>query len=179
MKRLLFAVFFFAVSVMTFAQGSIIKPVYDIAELEINDGDEVLTVFNMPEEGQNHYYLCLGTLGFGDDYVQLNIDPVFQLFIPLGGTLEEAVAKMEELKEVAKQESGTVVETVGTLAIGNPSMGEEETVYVTARRTLLRRLIEFSVKRNGYLRATYISKGELGSLISTVKIYRKLHPKEK
>ena len=121
----------------------------------------------------------MGTLGFGDDYVQLNLDPVSQLFIPLGGTLEEAVTKMEEMKDVANKKSGTVVEITGVLAIGNPSMGDEETVYLTAHRNLISRLIEFSVKRNGYVRATHIAKSELGSLISTVKIYRKLHPKQK
>ena len=56
---------------------------------------------------------------------------------------------------------------------------DRETVVVTHRKPLLQHLIEFAIHRNGYIRATYISKSEFGSLVSGVKFYRKLHPKEK
>ena len=178
MKRLVSIVLVLAWTVTAFAQGSILKQTLDIAEVEINDGDVTISVFNMPEEDQNQYYLCVGTLGIGNDVVQLHIDPVFQLFIPLGSTLEEAQAKLEEFKAVAKQPSGTVLETVGCLALANPSTGEPEPVYVTSRRFFLQRILEFSVQRNGYVRATHITRGEFGSLLTGVKLYRKIHPKE-
>ena len=178
MKRLVSIVLVLAWTVTAFAQGSILKQTLDIAEVEINDGDVTISVFNMPEEDQNQYYLCVGTLGIGNDVVQLQIDPVFQLFIPLGSTLEEAQAKLEEFKAVAKQPSGTVLETVGCLALANPSTGEPEPVYVTSRRFFLQRILEFSVQRNGYVRATHITRGEFGSLLTGVKLYRKIHPKE-
>lgn len=178
MKRFLCTIFILACTLVTFAQGSILKQTLDIAEVEINDGEVTLSVFDMPEEGQHQYFLCVGTLGIGDDYVQVHIDPVFQLFIPLGGTLKEAQAKLEEFKAIAKKPKGTELETVGTLALANPSTGELEPVYVTSRRFLFQRIIEFSVKRNGYVRATHITKGDFGSLLTSVKIYRKIHPKE-
>mgnify|MGYP007070240319 CR=1 FL=1 len=163
-------------TVSAFSQGSILKQTIDIAEVEVND--VTVSVINIPEEGQNQYYLCVGTLGVGDDFIQLQLDPVFQLFIPLGGTLEEAQAKLGAFKAIAKEPTGTMLETVGILAIGNPSLGDPEPVYVTSRRFIFERNAEFSVKRNGYIRATYISKSELGSLLSSVKLYRKIHPNE-
>ena len=179
MKRLILILSLLALTTAAFAQGSILKQTLEIAEVELNDGVVSLSVFDMPEEDQHQYFLCVGTLGIGDDFIQLNIDPVFQLFIPLGGTLIEAQAKLEEFKAIAKQPAGTELETRGTLALANPTMGEEEPVYVTSRRFLGEKILEFSVKRNGYVRATHIGRSEFGSLVTSVKIYRKLHPKEK
>lgn len=179
MKKILTTLFAVALTVTAFAQGSVWKPTLEIVEVEINDGAVSLSVFDMPEEEQHHYFLCVGTLGIGDDFVQLQIDPVFQLFIPLGETLEESQAKLEEFREIAKASAGTEMITLGTLALANPSTGEYEPVYVTSRRFLIQKLAEFSIKRNGYVRATHISKGDLGTLISGVKFYRKLHKNEK
>lgn len=175
------AIFFFAALLCTslaFAQGSLLKQTLEIAEVEVNDGEVTLSVFDMPEADQHQYFLCVGTLGIGDDFVQLQIDPVFQLFLPLGGTLAEAQQKLEEIREVAKEPSGTVVETVGCLALGNPSTGDMETVYLTSRRFFFQRLVEFSIQRNGYVRATHVPRSDLGSLLSVVKVYRTIHPNE-
>lgn len=179
MKRLISILILLALSTAAFAQGSILKQTLEIAEVEINDGAVSLSVFDMPEEDQHQYYLCVGTLGIGDDFIQLNIDPVFQLFIPLGGSLIEAQAKLEEFKAIVKQPAGTELETIGTLALANPSTGELEPVFVTSRRFLTQKIIEFSIRRYGYVRATHVPKVDFSSLITSVKLYRKLHPKEK
>ena len=164
-------------TVTAFAQSSIWTQEIDvIVELEIDNGSTTLSVFNMPQEEQDQYYLCVGSLGIGDDFVQLRIDPVSQLFIPLGNTLEDAQAKMEEIKAVASEPRGTVVETSGILAVASPALGDPEPVYLTARRVLLSRKVEFSVQRNGYVRATYVTRSDLGSLLSSVKFHRQLHP---
>lgn len=178
MKRIVSTLFVLVWTVVAFAQGSLLKQTLEIAEVEINDGEVSLSVFDMPEEGQHQYFLCVGTLGIGDDFIQLQIDPVFQLFLPLGNTLEEAQAKLEAFKEIAKEPSGTEMETVGTLALANPSTGDMEPVFLTSRRFLFQRLVEFSVRRNGYVRATHIGRSDLGTLITTVKLYRKIHPDE-
>ena len=178
MKRIICIISFLMLTAVCFAQGSVLKQTLEIAEVEINDGDVSLSVFDMPEEGQHQYFLCVGTLGIGDDFIQLQIDPVFQLFIPLGGTLEEAQAKLEEFRDIAQMPAGSEMETVGTLALANPSTGEPEPVYVTSRRFLIQKIIAFSVKRNGYVRATHIPRADFASLVSGVKLYRKIHPKE-
>lgn len=178
MKRLISTVFVLAWTVVAFAQGSVWKQMLEIAEVEINDGETTLAVFDMPEADQHQYFLCVGTLGIGDDIVQVRVDPVFQLFIPLGTTLEEAQAKMEEFRDIVKMPAGTEMETIGTLALANPSTGEMEPVYVTSHRFLLSKIIEFSIRRDGYVRATHIARSEFNSLVSGVKLYRKIHPKE-
>ena len=177
MKRFITIIAALAVTAAAFAQGSLLKQTLEIAEVEIDDGDVTVSVFNMPEEGVNQYYLCVGTLGIGDDIVQFRVDPLFQLFIPLGDTLQEAQERLEELRALAKEPDGTTMETIGCLALANPSTGELEPVYVTSRKFIFRRLVEFRVQRNGYIRATHISRSVLGSLLTGVKLYRRIHPK--
>ena len=66
MKRLVSIVLVLMWAVVGFAQGSILKQTLEIAEVEV---DVTISVFNMPEEGQNQYCLCVGTLGIGNDVV--------------------------------------------------------------------------------------------------------------
>ena len=69
MKRLVSNVLVLMWAVAAFAQGSILKQTLEIAEVEVDDGDVTISVFNMPEEGQNQYCHCVGTLGIGNDVV--------------------------------------------------------------------------------------------------------------
>lgn len=69
MKRLVSIVLLLMWAVTAFAQGSILKQTLELAEVEVDDGDVSISVFNMPEEGQNQYCLCVGTLGIGNDVV--------------------------------------------------------------------------------------------------------------
>lgn len=178
MKKIITMLALLAWSVAAFAQDPLSRPLMEIAEVEINDGDVSLAVYDVPDADQHAYYLCVGRLGIGDDIVQIQIDPLFQLFIPLGGTLEEAQAKMEEFRGVANMPSGEGMETLGTLALTTPVTGKLEPVYLNSRRFIFQRIIEFSVKRDGYVRATHISRGNFSSLLSGLKLYRKIHPNE-
>jgi hypothetical protein len=54
-----------------------------------------------------------------------------------------------------------------------------EPVTVTSRRFVTTKLLSFSVQRDDLVRATYISKMDFGSLVLSLKMYKKLHPKEK
>ena len=69
MKRLVSIVLVLMWAVAAFAQGSILKQTLEIAEVEVDDGDVTISVFNMPEESQNQYCLCVGTLVIGNDVV--------------------------------------------------------------------------------------------------------------
>ena len=53
-----------------------------------------------------------------------------------------------------------------------------EPVTVTSRRFLTSKILSFSVIRDDLVRATYISRSDFGSLVLSVKMYRKIHPKE-
>ena len=66
----------------------------------------------------------------------------------------------------------------GCLGLSYP--GEElEPITLTARKLALSRLVEFSVVRGNWIRATHVSKSDFNSLVGSFKIYCKLHPKEK
>lgn len=178
MKKFFCIIAIMAMSVMAFAQNSKIPQVLDVAEVENEQGDTVIEVFNMPKDGQNHYYLDLGTLGIGDEIVQVYFDPVHRLYIPLGDNLTEALQKLQEMKELLKAEPGTVSETLGCLAFPFPT-DQLETVKITSRKILISRDLEFSVEREKYLRATRVSKSDFNSLVTSVKLYSKIHPKER
>jgi hypothetical protein len=182
MKKLVLTIAAFAFAAMPFlakAQESVasklLQPFYEIATVEHEDGEE-LQVFYMPEKKQ--YYLQAGHLGVGTDIVQVNFDPVYILYIPLGETLEGAQARLEELKAHVKAPRGAVMETQGCLCFGFPNEEELEPVTVTARRLIISRQLEFSVTRGDWVRATFIPRADISALLNGVKIYRKLHPKE-
>lgn len=135
-----------------------------------------LEVFKMNDTGT--YWLSVGHLGIGTDLLQLQFDPVYELFIPLGDSLEEAVEKMNELKAFYKKPRLSEMQIDGCLAALYP--GENfEPVTVTSRRLLGSKILSFSVKRDDQVRATYITKSDFGALVFSLKGYKALHPNEK
>lgn len=147
----------------------------------IESGDDGLAsteyeVFKMNDNGS--YWLSVGHLGIGGDIVQLQFDPVYELFIPLGDTIDEAIGTMQDLKALYKLPKLSTTEVKGCLAAAYPSENLE-TVTLTNRRFLASKLLEVSVKRDDLIRATYINKSSLGALLNGLKFYKKLHPKEK
>ena len=135
-----------------------------------------LEVFKMNDTGT--YWLSVGHLGIGVDLVQLQFDPVFELFIPLGNSLEEALEKMKEFKAFYKKPRLSTMEVQGCLAAMYPSENFEP-VTITSRRLLGSKILSFSVKRDDLVRATYITRGDFKSLLFSLKAYKTLHPKEK
>ncbi|MBR5042756.1 MAG: hypothetical protein IKX67_05915 [Bacteroidales bacterium] len=152
-------------------------------DLQVGDDDSLLSaeenleVFNMPIDGENHYYLSVGHLGIGDDIIQFNIDPIFELFIPIGDTVAEALEYLQGLQALFNGPKNGSIETEGCLAAAFPNDNMEK-VTVTYQKVLVTNLLAFSVERTGCTRATHIPKSQFNSLIRSLKIYRKLHPKE-
>ena len=72
----------------------------ELCTVETEYGENSLSgeieVFQMKDTGK--YWLSVGHLGIGGDIVQLNFDPVYELFIPLGDTIDEAIETMKDMK---------------------------------------------------------------------------------
>ena len=183
MKRTLSLILALTLTFSAFAQLSKIPQRLEIVEMEVNDGDIEMEVFNMPDaDGGAHYYLTVGRLGIGDDFIQFNIDPVSELFIPLGNTLAEAVEKLQQIQLIGKAAVGTSDEIDGCIAVAFPS-DKLEKIKVTHEKPILTHSLGFSVERftaNGdrYVRATYIPRADFNSLVTSTKFYQKIHPKE-
>lgn len=178
MKRILIAMIALACSLAASAQVSKMPQRVEIIQIE-NEGDATFVeLFNSPKDGQNHYFLSVGRLGIGGKVVQINIDPLSELFIPLGDTLEEAMESLKDLQALFKTSPGTSREISGCVAIGFPKE-DLEPVTVTYRKELLNKLLEFSVTRGEYIRSAQVAKSDLGSLVTSLKLHRKLHPKQK
>ena len=177
MKRILCAIIFITISFSLSAQLAKFAQRQEIVQLEVDEGEEMYELFSYPKDSVDHYYLSVGHLGFGDEVIQFYFDPAFELFLPLGASLAEAAETLKGMQELFKTEHGTSIEMQGCLAFGVPD-DKLETVTVTFRRGILSRRLEFSVKREGYIRSTYIAKSDLSSIVSSLKFYRKLHPKK-
>ncbi len=183
MKRIILTIALVCVTVLSFGQNKLLRPRIEIAEMETEiDGafTTEIEVFYMNDENPRMYYLSLGHLGIGTDIIQLQFDPVYELFIPLGGTLEEAIAKMQEIKNFYKAPKSSTMELEGSFAVAYPT-SEIIPVKVTIRQ-FITKVMEFSLPTSvdeTLVRATHIGKNDFGSLLGSVKFYKKLHPKEK
>lgn len=196
MKRLFTILLLFVASLSSFAQLSKIPQRNEIVSIEadedvadpdflstlskfLNGGVDIREVFDAPSsDGAHHYWLTVGHLGFGDDIVQVMIDPAFELFIPLGDTLEEAQKTIESIHALFKQPKNSSMEVQGCLCLAFPDKDKLETVTVTYRKPLLSKMLEFTIRRGDLVRSSHVQKTDFGSLVSGVKWYRKLHPKE-
>jgi hypothetical protein len=116
-------------------------------------------------------------LGIGDEIVQINFDPLFKLFIPLGSNLTEAIETLGKLKDMYKEPAGTKTQMEACFAAAVPN-DKLETITITRRKFLLSNMLEFAVEREGYIRATHVTKSALSGILSSVKFYAKLHKKE-
>ncbi len=174
MRKILSFVIAILMATVAFAQNSTIRPRFEVAEYEREENGTRIEVFQMQDNGK--YYLSVGNLGIGTDIVQLQVDPVFELFIPLGGTLSEAIETMEGMKEFYKMSRKETKVMEGCLSALYPN-DKIEPVQVTRRQMVAEKLLEFSVEHEGLVRATYLNKAEFSSLLSSLKFYKKLHPK--
>ena len=178
LKKTLAVLFLAAVPVIGFAQDKqLFRQTLEIVEIE-HDGDEAYSVFSMPENGENHYFLTLGHLGIGDDIIQFNIDPLYVLFIPLGDALEDAEETLNQLNELAKLPNGHSMEFDGCLSFPYPNDEEIEAVTVTSSPFLFTKRLKFSVTRGEYVRATYVNRSDIVTMLNGVKLHQKLHPNE-
>ncbi|MBP5334923.1 MAG: hypothetical protein J6Y61_03935 [Bacteroidales bacterium] len=176
MKKYFISLCLACVTLFSFAQNSALRQRLEIVELEINDGETQLEVLQMEDNGR--YYLSVGHLGIGDDIIQFQVDPVFELFIPLGETLAESMVTLNQLKEHLKQPAGQTIEVQGCLSLAYPN-DQWETVKVTTRQFLFTKMLEFSLERDGYIRAVHIRRSDFNGLVNSAGFYQKLHPNEK
>lgn len=150
----------------------------EIHVIEDDNGYKRLELFSMDCDEGDAYFLSVGSLGYGDDIVQVYVDPIHELFIPLGSTLEEAEAMLQQLKDFSEQPKGATTEITGCLGMFIPDDNLEK-VTLTHTQSLLDNQIRFCVEREGELRATFVSRSDISSMLSSLKWYRKIHPKKK
>ena len=179
MKKFLISLVLAFLALVSFAQNtSLIRPRIEIAESgsEENVG---LMVFYMDDESPRTYYLSVGNLGIGNEIVQVGFDPVTELFIPLGNTLDEAIAKMEEIKELFKLPRQEKAEMEVCVAVLYPN-DTRVTATVTPRRLLISRMLEFSIptESEGIIRAAHVDKSDFSILLGGLKLHKRLHPSE-
>lgn len=173
MKRFFSILLAVTLATSVFAQSQLFRPRLEVASVNADENHASLEVFLMNDTGK--YYLSVGTLGIGDDFIQFHIDPVSELFIPLGENMTEVYEKLVEIQQCYKMGDGESREIEGCLSIAVPN-DQFEPVKLTFMKLPLSRILEFSVSREGYIRATHITRADFNSLVGATKFYMKLHP---
>lgn len=180
MRKIILTLVVACISVFASAQNSSpLRPRMEIVQVTTEENHTNLEIFYMHDENPRTYYLSLGNLGVGSDYIQIEIDPATELFVPLGGTLDEAIARMDQLISLYKMDKMESTEIEGYFTLFYPT-GNLIPVKVTYMKVLLSNMLEFSIPTEfeNVVRATYIHRSDLRSLLSSLKFYKKLHPKE-
>ena len=146
----------------------------EIVELEPGEDNEhvPLEIFAMKSPDSTQFYLSVGPLGVGDNVLQVQFDPLFELFIEIGQTLAEAEQTLYKIQNMYDQEEGFSMQLNGCLNVGFPNK-DIEPVTITRKNFVLTKYLEFSVVRDGYIRATSVSKSDFNSLMFTYKLNRK------
>ena len=149
-----------------------VPPIVEIADVE--SSENALAVFAMNADGQSAYYLNVGQLGAGDDVLQILFDPVDMLFIPLGATMSEALATLQELEALYAGEPGATLEIEACFAPVLPDQSREMAT-VTMKKRLFCRQLAFVLQRDGYIRSTYVTRSDFRNLMMNVKWNAKTH----
>lgn len=160
-----------------FAQDGKLPIVKEIVSLETPETNKEVEIVNIPVDGQNRYYLHVGNMGIGDKIVQVELDPVYRLYIPLGNNITDAVATMEDLKTLYKEPKGTMREIQGSFKPFFPTV-ETETVQVYKFKLLFENKLQFVIERDGFSRVAYLTKSDFNSLLRGLKFHGKLYPSE-
>lgn len=175
MKRIVLFFLALTLTVAASAQHYDITKLVEIADVESND-QSILSVFSIPDEnGQVTCFLCVGTMGMGDEIIQIHVDPVNMLFIPLGSTREEVMQTLERLKQHFSEPDDTTVEVTGCFAPAVPD-GSRVTVTITPRKFIFSKKLEFKLERDGVTRAAYVSRSDFNNLIVNVKLNKRWLP---
>ena len=178
MKKFVTIILALACSAGLFAQTGKFPVVKEIVTVENENTGESVEIDNIPVDGVNHYWLNVGNMGIGDKIVQIDLDPVYRLYIPLGDNITDAVAYMNGLQTLFKEPKGTMREIQGSFKPFFP--GENlETIQVYRHQPLLSNSLQFVIERDGYSRVAYLSKSDFGTLLRGLKFHGKLHPSER
>ena len=178
MKKIASFILALICTIALFAQTGKLPVVKEIVTVENENTGESVEIVNIPIDGVNHYWLHVGNMGIGNKTIQIELDPVYRLYIPLGENVTDAVSCMQELQTLFKEPKGTMREIQGSFKPFFP--GENlETLHVYRHQPLLTNQIQFVIERDGYQRVAYISKSDFASLLRGLKMYGKLHPSER
>lgn len=148
-------------------------------EITTIEDDDIIKyeIFSMEDEGQKHYFISLGNVFYGDEIIQI-AEPVRELFVPIGDSVPQAQATLQEWQTLFKEKPRSKTFTVdGCVSLGVPG-SKFEPVTISYYKSLFTRYLEFRIHRDGYIGTASISKSDLSSLVTSLKIEHRLRPND-
>ena len=154
----------------------------EIAEVEQNDNEYMVFLYK-DGDGTVGYYLSLGhttrlaDVLFDPELITWSMDHIDETCLYLGGTSDEAYARLEELLDFLEEEVGAVRE-YGIRASKNERLGERGiTTCRVAKKPLGGKLLEFYFAKGAFTPELRLTKSAIKQLRTGFKMDRKLHPK--
>ena len=152
---------------------------------EISENDDQFSIFKYKDEdGSVAYYLSVGRefnvveAVFGD-VSNISLGHVDETVLCLGKTYDEAQAFLESMLALFDKELETTVEFPARLSVGAEKLGGESVANcIVVKRFLQGKHLLFHFISGDHTGESELSKANLKSLISSLKIARKLHPEK-
>ena len=171
MKRIIICLAMVLCSMVSMAQAWRLECV----EVERNDKHFEVFQYRVADSLQG-YFLGLDT----PDRIPgslITFDMFTEVCLYLGATLDEAQAVLEEIYLFFDEEVGVSRVFTARMALGTDLMDASTSTCTVQKRLLGVHRLCFAFEHSGYTTENYLRKGDIRSIITNLKIYRKLHPK--
>lgn len=176
MKRIFVFVALIFVSSLMFAQKFQVGVRDEIVSIEENENEYAIFGY-MDEEGTKGYYLGLGR----PDVIPGSIiafDVFNETCIYLGATLEEALGTMGSIVDLFSGRMGSNKVFEARLGVGELLKDKGQAIGTLERRIIAGKHISFAFKTPSFLTESFLNKITAKSLLTGLKAYMKIHPKQ-
>lgn len=176
MKRIFVLVALILVSSLMSAQKFQVGVRDEIFTVEENDNEYAVFGY-MDEDGTTGYYLGLGR----PDVIPgalIAFDVYHETCIYLGATLAESLETMGTIVSLFNGPTGSNKAFEARLGAGELLKDKGQAIGTLERRIIAGKHISFSFKTPSYLTESFLNKITAKSLLSGLKTYIKIHPKQ-
>ncbi|MBR0534065.1 MAG: hypothetical protein IJK19_05180 [Bacteroidales bacterium] len=182
MKRFLITLAVALFTLPVSAQNIPAKMRVEIADIEQNDDSYTIFQYKDADDEAVSYYLALSTdlggfdFSIGDD-ISGGIHDFDETCIFMGTNLSEAMSFLDTILDLFDQQPGTSLELACRPTLPFEGMGEYGTATCTLVKGLFGKHLNVAFKgRNNRDALVELTRGNVRSLMTSLKIDRKLHP---
>ncbi len=176
MKRIFIIFTLIFVSSLVFAQKFQVGVRDEIFTVEEDDNEYAIFGY-MDEDGTSGYYLGLGRPDVIPGAI-IAFDVYHETCVYLGATLAESLETMGYIVALFNQSIGSNKVFDARLGTGELLKDKGQAIGTLERRIIVGKHISFSFKTPSYLTESFLNKITAKSLLSGLKTYIKIHPKQ-
>lgn len=180
MKRLLICCAALICATTLFAQKNLVSTHghpgvrWEIVTTDFNESQYQLFSFE-DKDGTFGYYLSLGPAS-AIPGTFIVFDQIRETCLYMGTTLDEVKENLQSLIEFFNYEAGTTREFPARIGIVNTLQTEQRPAVAVVQKRLFGKRLVFTQENEKYSTQTYLRKGAVKSVLTSLKIFMKMHP---